>query len=66
MQLNTNRFLESCNKFTQQEIAKHLGTSQQNVGRILRAVDKIRLTVYLDICILLEEDPSVFLHDPSE
>lgn len=61
MRLDQKRFLRACKVYSQEAIGDHLGTTQQNAGRILRAVDKIRLQVYLDICEFLDEHPSTFL-----
>lgn len=66
MKLDEEKFLESCSKFTQTEIGDHLGMTQANAGRILRALPLLRLQVFLDLCVLLEEDPNMFLIADSE
>ena len=48
-------------EMTQQDLANHLGTTQQTVSRWLKGVNEPDLTTLLDMCLILGETPNSLL-----
>ena len=48
-------------KMTQQDLANHLGTTQQTVSRWLKGVNEPDFKTLLDICLYLGESPNSLL-----
>ena len=51
----------SVHEMTQQDLAKHIGTTQQTVSRWLKGVNEPDLTTLLEICLYLGETPNSLL-----
>lgn len=51
----------SVHEMTQQDLANHLGTTQQTVSRWLKGVNEPDLTTLLGICLYLGETPNSLL-----
>lgn len=49
------------NEMTQQDLANHIGTSQQTVSRWLNGVNEPDLSTILEICLYLGETPNSLL-----
>lgn len=48
-------------EMTQQDLANHLGTTQQTVSRWLKGINEPDLTTLLEICLYLGETPNALL-----
>ena len=48
-------------EITQQDLANHIGTTQQTVSRWLKGINEPDLTTILEICIYLDETPNSLL-----
>ena len=48
-------------EMTQQDLANHIGTTQQTVSRWLKGVNEPDLTTLLEICLYLGETPNSLL-----
>ncbi len=48
-------------EMTQQNLANHIGTTQQTVSRWLKGINEPDLTTLLEICLYLDETPNSLL-----
>ncbi len=48
-------------EMTQQDLANHIGTTQQTVSRWLKGINEPDLTTLLEICLYLDETPNSIL-----
>ena len=48
-------------EITQQNLANHLGTTQQTVSRWLKGINEPDFTTLLEICLYLDETPNSLL-----
>ncbi len=48
-------------EMTQQDLANHIGTTQQTVSRWLKGINEPDLTTLLEICLYLDETPNSLL-----